>query len=395
MFPRNRELILGVGGGISAYKSAELLRRLQELGFSITVIPTRNSLNFVGKATWEALSGKPVQDDLWNNVHEVPHISLAKSANGIVIAPATADLLARIAQGRAADLLTNVVLAATVPIVMVPAMHPEMWSNVATRANVEVLRARGIHVVEPDEGRMTGEDFGVGRYPEIQKICKVVESALGADLDLAGKRILISAGGTQESIDPVRFIGNRSSGKQGYALAYQAISRGAQVTLVSANAQLPDIQGVTTIHVQRASEMYAEIIPLYPHFDIVIMCAAVADARPTNISSEKFTKAELDLIQLEPTEDILAELGRRKAQQVLIGFAAQTTEGAMAKASEKLRKKNLNMIYLNLVDDGAIFGKDQTKGVIITSAGTIIEVPEEDKLKLADRILDFAKDELG
>jgi len=233
LFSAHREIVLGVGGGISAYKSCELVRRLQDHGFLVSVIPTRSSLNFVGRATWEALSGRPIQDEMWNNVHEVPHIALAKKAAAIVIAPATADLIARIALGRADDMLTNVVIASNAPLIIVPAMHSEMWLNKATVANVALLRDRGVIVMEPAIGKLTSGDVGVGRYPEISEIIPVVEKATNHNSDLLGKTVLVSAGGTREQIDPVRYIGNKSSGKQGIAIAIAAASRGAKVSLSS------------------------------------------------------------------------------------------------------------------------------------------------------------------
>jgi phosphopantothenoylcysteine decarboxylase/phosphopantothenate--cysteine ligase len=245
MFPRGRKLLLGVSGGISAYKSCELLRRLQDEGFIVDVVPTSASLNFVGKATWEALSGRKVLTDLWSDVEKVPHILMAKENDLIVIAPTTADLLAKLASGRADDLLTNIVLASTAPKILVPAMHTEMWLNPATVANVKTLQDRGFVVVAPDEGRMTGSDVGVGRYPEVSKIIEIINLTTHITADLAGKKILITAGGTREPIDPIRFIGNRSSGRQGFALAAAAASRGAQVHLVAANTDLPVIEGVT------------------------------------------------------------------------------------------------------------------------------------------------------
>ncbi len=254
MFPRGRKLLLGVSGGISAYKSCDLLRRLQDHGFIVDVVPTAASLNFVGKSTWEALSGRKVITDLWSDVENVPHISMAKANDLIVIAPATADLIAKLASGRADDLLTNIVLASTAPKILIPAMHTEMWLNAATVANVEILRNRGFVVINPDEGRMTGSDVGVGRYPESERIINEIDKVIAQTADLIGKKILITAGGTREPIDPIRFIGNRSSGKQGFALAMAAASRGAQVHLVIANSDLPNIDGITTTEVETAEE---------------------------------------------------------------------------------------------------------------------------------------------
>ena len=400
-FPRGREIILGVGGGISAYKSADLIRRLQDSGFLVTVIPTRSSAKFVGNATWEALSGRAVHDDLWSNIASVPHISLAKSAAAIVIAPTTADLLARIAQGRADDLLTNVVLASTSPLILVPAMHPEMWLNAATVENVRVLRSRGVIVVDPDEGRMTGDDVGVGRYPESAKIIAAIDSALNHRADLRGVKVLITAGGTQEPIDPVRFIGNRSSGKQGYAAAYAAAVRGAKVTLISANATLPDIEGVDVVHVETAAQMHQQVMKNFENSTIVIMSAAIADATPITPASEKLEKASYSQIELTPTIDILCELGSAKEGAFLIGFAAQTGEDGMTKAISKYSAKNLDLIYINDVSNGAIFGKDETSGEIYglgANGGepSILErVNSISKVTLANKLLDIAVNKLG
>ena len=276
-----REVILGVGGGIAAYKSCDLLRRLRDHGFGVTVIPTPSSLNFVGSATWEALSGRKVTTEVFESVEEVRHVSLAKKANFIVIAPATADLMARIAAGRADDLLTNVILASSSPILIVPAMHPNMWNDQATIANVGVLRERGFHVLDPDVGALTSGDVGQGRFPETAKILESFAELTQVKSDYLGKKVLVSAGGTREPIDPIRFIGNQSSGKQGYAVALQALRRGADVVLVSANASLPDIEGVKTIHVQTASEMHDVLHQEFTKCDVLVMAAAVADAAGT------------------------------------------------------------------------------------------------------------------
>ena len=401
MFPEGRELVLGVSGGISAYKSCDLVRRLRESGFLVTVIPTQNSLNFVGTATWEALSGRPVATDLWNNIHDVAHIKLAKQATAIVIAPATANLLAKLAHGLADDLLTNVVLATTSPIFLVPAMHTEMWNNSATQANLQTLRERGFHIIDPDVGRLTGSDVGVGRYPETSKILQALKDSLGFSSDLIGRKVLISAGGTREAIDPVRYLGNASSGKQGYALAHAALSRGADVVLVSANSDLPDIEGVKTIKVTSALQMQEAIDKEFDDSDIVILSAAVADARPKLISEKKIDKSQLHTIELVTNPDIAAGLGSRKKGQILVGFAAQTSgdEEGLGKAKEKLQQKNLDIIYFNNVADGAIFGADLTEGVIISKAhGTDTQTfafESSSKLTLAHKLLDLALDKLG
>lgn len=398
MYPRGREIVLGVAGGISAYKSCELLRRLQEVGFLITVVPTRASLNFVGLATWEALSGRQVPVDLWNNVHEVPHIKLAKTADAILIAPATADLIAKITTGQADDLLTNLVLASKAPIILVPAMHTEMWLNPATVANVQTLRSRGYVVVEPDSGRLAGTDIGIGRYPEVSKIVDCVNETLSHTADLVGKKVLISAGGTHEAIDPVRYIGNRSSGKQGYALAYSAAKRGAEVLLVSANSELPDIEGVTTVHVSSALQMQEALENHFDQADLVFLAAAVADVRPADPRDSKIGKEDLTSIALVQNPDIALALSSMKKHQVLVGFAAQTdgdqNEG-LTKAAAKLKQKNLDFIYFNNVLQNEIFGSDFTKGVILTKSGEAFEFPRASKVTLANKLLDFALDKLG
>jgi phosphopantothenoylcysteine decarboxylase/phosphopantothenate--cysteine ligase len=399
MFPRGRKLLLGVAGGISAYKSCDLLRRLQDEGFIVDVVPTAASLNFVGKATWEALSGRNVVTDLWEDVSKVPHISLAKESDLIVIAPATADLLAKLASGRADDLLTNIVLASTSPKILVPAMHPEMWSNAATVENVKVLKQRGFYVVEPDEGRMTGSDFGVGRYPDTVKIIEAVKNTIIQTADLSGKRILITAGGTREPIDPIRFIGNRSSGKQGFALAMAAASRGAQVHLVTANTVLPIIEGITTTAVETAEEMAAILAIEFPHCDALIMSAAVADAKVSNYSDIKIKKESLGMVELDKNPDILKSLSQsKKIGQVVVGFAAETSSNAQAleqSGFDKLSSKSLDIIYVNNVSGGAIFGSDTTEGLIIDNLKNVIKVPEISKDTLSDILLDQVLSKLG
>ena len=399
MFPRGRKLLLGVAGGISAYKSCDLLRRLQDEGFIVDVVPTAASLNFVGKATWEALSGRNVVTDLWSDVTNVPHISLAKESDLIVIAPATADLLAKLASGRADDLLTNIVLASTSPKILVPAMHPEMWSNAATVENVKVLKERGFYVVEPDEGRMTGSDFGVGRYPETTKIIETIDKTIIQSADLSGKRILITAGGTREPIDPIRFIGNRSSGKQGFALAMAAASRGAQVHLVTANTDLPIIEGITTTAVETAEQMAAVLAVEFPHCDALIMSAAVADAKVLNYSDIKIKKESLGTVELDRNPDILKSLSQsKKLGQVIVGFAAETSSNALAleqSGFDKLSSKSLDIIYVNNVSGGAIFGSDKTEGLIIDKQKNVIKVPEISKDTLSDILLDQLVSKLG
>jgi len=392
MFPRGRKLLLGVSGGISAYKSCELLRRLQDQGFIVDVVPTAASLNFVGKATWEALSGRKVLTDLWSDVESVPHISMAKENDLILIAPATADLLAKLASGRADDLLTNIVLASNAPKLLVPAMHPEMWLNPATIANVSTLRDRGFVVIEPDEGRMTGSDVGVGRYPELSKIFSEVQSKLQNNSDLAGRRIIITAGGTREPIDPVRYIGNRSSGKQGFALALAAATRGAKVHLISANADLPNIDGVEVTKIETSSELLSVLEGEFPKCDALIMSAAVADFKISDYSQSKIKKSEFTTMDLTKNPDILARMAEiKKNGQIMMGFAAETDsnfENLVKLGFEKLRGKSLDLLYVNNVTNGAIFGSDLTQGIIIDSNEININIPEISKDTLSDILLD-------
>jgi phosphopantothenoylcysteine decarboxylase/phosphopantothenate--cysteine ligase len=399
MFPRGRKLLLGVAGGISAYKSCDLLRRLQDEGFIVDVVPTQASLNFVGKATWEALSGRKVITDLWSEVENVPHISMAKENNIIVIAPTTADLLAKLASGRADDLLTNIVLASTAPKILVPAMHPEMWSNAATVQNVKILQDRGFIVVNPGEGRMTGSDFGVGRYPETSNIIAEINKHIPQLADLLGRKILITAGGTREPIDPIRFIGNRSSGKQGFALAVAAASRGAQVHLVTANTDLPTVEGITTTLVETAEEMAAVLELEFPHSDALIMSAAVADAKVANYSEAKIRKESLNRVDLAKNPDILKSLStNKKLNQIIIGFAAETSEDlAMLEENgrAKLASKSLDLIYVNNVTNGAVFGSNFTQGLIIDRDMNVIKVPEISKDTLSDILLDQLVSKLG
>jgi phosphopantothenoylcysteine decarboxylase/phosphopantothenate--cysteine ligase len=389
-----REVILGVGGGIAAYKSCDLLRRLQDIGYLVTVVPTPSSLNFVGAATWEALSGRAVTTEVFESVQEVRHVSLAKKADFIIIAPATADLIARIAAGRADDLLTNVILAANVPVLIVPAMHPNMWHDQATIANVSVLRERGFHVLDPDVGALTSGDVGQGRFPETAKILESFAKLTQVKSDYLGKKVLVSAGGTREPIDPIRFIGNQSSGKQGYAVALQALRRGADVVLVSANASLPDIEGVKTIHVQTASEMHEVLHQEFTKCDLLVMSAAVADARPESMQDSKIKKESLTSINLTENVDILKSLKEIKIKQVVVAFAAETSHDASA-AKSKMLAKGADILYLNDVSGGDIFNSETTFGEIFTSAGTSYKVAKTTKDTLAQELLDHALHQLG
>jgi phosphopantothenoylcysteine decarboxylase/phosphopantothenate--cysteine ligase len=388
------EIVLGVGGGIAAYKSCELLRRLQDRGYQVTVVPTPSSLNFVGKATWEALSGRPVNVQVWENVHTVPHISLAEQSEYFVIAPATADLIARLAAGRADDLLTNLVLASNSPKMLVPAMHPSMWLDPATVANVQTLRNRGFKVMDPEVGRLTGSDEGQGRFPETASIVKEFDELTGNISDLVGKRVLVTAGGTRENIDPVRFIGNRSSGKQGIAIALAAKKRGALVHLIAANIDEKDVKDIQTTHVVSTQEMHEALTEQFPQCDILIMSAAVADARPKLASFEKIKKSLLGTIELTPNTDLIAEMSKSKTNQLMIGFAAETNDH-LQEARRKMESKGLDLIYVNDVSGGAIFGKDKTMGTILTRNGADIAVKEVSKDALGNLLLDQAIRQLG
>ena len=390
----SREIILGVGGGIAAYKSCDLLRRLLDLGHHVTVVPTPSSLNFVGKATWEALSGRSVTSEVFESVEEVRHISLAKKSDFIVISPATADLIARLASGRADDLLTNVVLASTSEILLVPAMHPQMWSNSATLANVQTLRQRGIHIMEPAVGALTSGDIGKGRLPETHEIIAEIESLLSSANDFAGRRILITAGGTREPIDPVRFIGNRSSGKQGYAIAREAARRGAKVSLIAANSQLADIDGVEIIHVETAQEMLSAVELRFDDCDALFMSAAVADARPLDASDEKIKKSDYQSIDLVENADILKSLLSKKKQQIIVAFAAETSHDRDS-ALAKLESKGADILYLNDISAGDIFNSETTYGEIFKRDGSSIKVAKTTKDTLARELLDTALIQLG
>jgi phosphopantothenoylcysteine decarboxylase/phosphopantothenate--cysteine ligase len=388
------EIVLGVGGGIAAYKSCELLRRLQDRGYQVTVVPTPSSLNFVGKATWEALSGRPVSTQVWENVHLVPHVSIAEQAKFFIVAPATADLIARLAAGRADDLLTNLVLASDVPKLLIPAMHPSMWLDAATVANVHTLRSRGFKVMEPDVGRLTGSDIGPGRFPETAAIVHEFDQMTGNISDLMGKRVLVTAGGTRENIDPVRFIGNRSSGKQGIAIAKAAQRRGAVVHLIAANVDENNVKGIETTHVATTQEMHDVLKQEFPECDILIMSAAVADAKPKLASIDKIKKAMLGSIELVPNVDLLADISKGKMNQIIVGFAAETKDH-LAEARRKLESKGMDVIYVNDVSGGAIFGKDETMGTILTRNDADIAVKEVSKDALGNLLLDQAIRQIG
>lgn len=391
---RISKVILGVGGGIAAYKSCDLLRRLQERNYDVTVVPTPSALNFVGTATWEALSSKKVTTQVWESVDEVRHVKLAAENELILISPATADLIARIAMGRADDLLTNLVLASTATKVLIPAMHPNMWNNPATVANIALLHERGFHVMRPATGRLTGSDSGIGRLPETSEILSYLASVISDSQDFLGKRVLVTAGGTREPIDPVRYIGNRSSGKQGYAIAQVALDRGAEVTILSANVNLPDPIGATVVRVQSTSDLEIELERHFDNTDLLVMAAAVADARPAEVGTEKLKKDSYREISLIENPDLVAQISQRKQGQVIVGFAAETSLN-VAEANRKLLAKGLDLIFLNDVSTGEIFGSDTTRGVFITRDGKEIPVGKSNKATLAGQLLDLVIDKLS
>ena len=391
---RISKVILGVGGGIAAYKSCDLLRRMQERNYDVTVVPTPSALNFVGTATWEALSGKKVTTQVWESVDEVRHVKLAAENDLILISPATADLIARIAMGRADDLLTNLVLASNAVKVLVPAMHPNMWNNAATVANIALLQERGFHVMRPATGRLTGADSGVGRLPDTSEILSYLASVIADEQDLLGRRVLVTAGGTREAIDPVRYIGNRSSGKQGYAIAQAALDRGAEVTILSANVNLPDPAGAIVVRVESTKDLEIELERYFSNSDLLVMAAAVADARPAQIGTEKLKKDSYREISLVENPDLVAQISQQKQQQVIVGFAAETSLN-VAEATRKLLAKGLDLIYLNDVSTGEIFGSDSTQGVFITKDGEEIPVSKSNKATLASQLLDLIKDKLN
>ena len=366
IFPKGRQIVLGVTGGIAAYKACDLLRRLQDAGFLIRVIPTQSSLNFVGRATWEALSGQPASSTVWENPAEVSHLAAADNADLIVIAPATADTIAKLAQGRADDLLTTTVLASSAPVLVVPAMHPNMWLNSATVHNVELLRSRGFFVMDPEVGRLSGKDFGVGRFPESSKIVAQVLNISKSELLLEGKKVLVTAGGTREEIDPVRFIGNKSSGRQGLAIAYEALRSGAEVTVIAGHTDPFELEGARVIKVNTALEMMSAVESEFTNSDALVMAAAVADARPVSPPTTKIKKADLESIDLTTNPDILSRVAQSKREsQVIVGFAAETISDLIKAGGEKLIGKKADLLYVNDVSGGAIFGQDQTSGSLI------------------------------
>ena len=425
-------VILGVGAGIAAYKACELLRLLRESGHGVRVIPTPDALRFVGEPTWAALSGDPVTTDVWTGVADVPHVKLGQTADLVLIAPATADILARAAAGMSDDLLTATLLTARCPVVFAPAMHTEMWEHPATQDNVATLRRRGSVVVEPAVGRLTGKDSGRGRLPEPSDLFELAEKILGfrtdpgseppvsdssadggpaaADsqyrpgspgvpLPLTGRRVLISAGGTREELDPVRFLGNWSTGTQGYACARSAVARGAAVTVVAANVELPDPVGAKVIRTVSARDMHAAMLAEAPQADAIVMTAAVADFRPVVRAGQKIKKdgGPPEPIALTENPDILADLSARRATdratdratgQVIVGFAAETDPDLSA-ARAKLARKGCDILVMNQVGGGLGFGAADNEAVALDADGTVTPIPRRSKDALADFVWDL------
>ncbi|MEU8543532.1 bifunctional phosphopantothenoylcysteine decarboxylase/phosphopantothenate--cysteine ligase CoaBC [Streptomyces sp. NPDC048717] len=390
------KVVLGVSGGIAAYKACELLRRLTESGHDVRVVPTDSALHFVGAATWSALSGHPVSTEVWESVHEVPHVRIGQEADLVVVAPATADLLAKAAHGLAGDLLTNTLLTARCPVVFAPAMHTEMWEHPATQENVATLRRRGAVVIEPAVGRLTGVDTGKGRLPdptEIFEVCRRVLARGVATPDLAGRHVVVSAGGTREPLDPVRYLGNRSSGKQGYALARAAAARGARVTLIEANTGLPDPAGVDIVRVGTAVQLREAVVKAAADADAVVMAAAVADFRPAAYATGKIKKTDdggAPTVELVRNPDILAEISAERALpgQVVVGFAAETDD-VLANGRVKLRRKGCDLLVVNEVGERKTFGSEENEAVVLAADGTETPVPYGPKEALAETVWDL------
>jgi phosphopantothenoylcysteine decarboxylase/phosphopantothenate--cysteine ligase len=413
-------VILGVGAGIAAYKACELLRLLRESGHSVRVVPTPDALRFVGEPTWAALSGEPVTTDVWTGVADVPHVKLGQTADLVLVAPATADILARAAAGLSDDLLTATLLTARCPVVFAPAMHTEMWEHPATQDNVATLRRRGSVVVEPAVGRLTGKDSGRGRLPEPTELFQLAQTLLApggrpsgmggsrppspmapespaaeSATSLSGRRVLISAGGTREELDPVRFLGNWSTGTQGYAFARSAVARGAAVTVVAANVELPDPVGAKVIRIVSARDMHAAMLAEAPHADAIVMTAAVADFRPVARAGQKIKKDGRlpEPIALTENPDILADLSaRRKTDgadgQVIVGFAAET-DPDLAAARAKLARKGCDILVMNQVGGGLGFGAADNEAVALDADGTVTSIPRRSKDALADFVWDL------
>jgi len=427
-----KRVVLGVSGGIAAYKACSLLRLFTENGYDVTVVPTAAALKFVGAPTWAALSGKPVSSEVWTDVHEVPHVRLGQQADLVVVAPATADLLARAAHGLADDLLTSTLLTARCAVVLAPAMHTEMWQHPATETNVATLRSRGVQVIEPASGRLTGSDTGPGRLPEPEEIFAVCRQLLSGSPtpsaaptpsgELAGRRVVVSAGGTREPLDPVRFLGNRSSGKQGYALAEVAAARGAEVTLISANVALPVPEGVRLELVQTAVELGEAVAKAAQEAEVVVMAAAVADYRPAHYTEVKMKKTHFapagsapdsqpegsgtdesaPTIELVRNPDVLAGLVRSRGAQrypVIVGFAAETGDDGhtvLQHGRDKLGRKGCDLLVVNEVGANLVFGQDtNTVHILRRDVDSVTQIGPASKETVAATVWDVIQDVLS
>jgi len=402
----SKRVVVGVSGGIAAYKAATVVRQLTEAGHQVRVIPTESALRFVGAATFEALSGEPVQTGVFEDVPQVPHVAIGQRADLVVVAPATADLLARAATGRADDLLTATLLTARCPVLYAPAMHTEMWQHPATVDNVDTLRRRGAVVLEPASGRLTGADTGAGRLPEAEEITTFAQLLLerhdAMPFDLHGVKLLVTAGGTREPIDPVRFIGNRSSGKQGYALARVAAQRGAEVTLIAGHtAGLIDPAGVEVVHVSTAQQLRDAVSKHAPDVNVLAMAAAVADFRPTHVATAKIKKSASEesapIIDLIRNDDVLAETvqartaGQLPNMRAIVGFAAETGDAngdVLFHARAKLRRKGCDLLVVNAVGEGKAFEVDSNDGWLLAADGTESALQHGSKTLMASRIVD-------
>jgi phosphopantothenoylcysteine decarboxylase/phosphopantothenate--cysteine ligase len=392
---RGRRVVLGVAGGIAAYKAVEVCRRLVDAGAHVSPVLTQDATRFVGALTFSALASEPARTSLFDGPDPIPHTRLGQSADLVLVAPATAKLLGKYAHGISDDLLTATLLATRAPVLVAPAMHTEMWEHTAVQENLDTLRRRGVHVVDPESGRLAGGDVGEGRLADPARIVAAAAEILSRGHDLAGVRVLVTAGGTREAIDPVRFVGNRSSGKMGIAVACAAASRGAAVTLVTTVAS-PDADRIETVRVESAEDMHREVLARFEEIDVVVMAAAVADFRPKAIAAEKMKKRDgIPELVLEPTPDILGALGERKGAQVLVGFAAET-ERLREHAAAKLASKRLDLIVANDVSaPDAGFEVDTNRAVLLDSSGTVEETRLLSKVALADVILDRVAGRLG
>ena len=409
-----KRVVVGVAGGIAAYKACSVVRQLTEAGHSVRVVPTESALKFVGAATFEALSGQPVRTGVFEDVNEVPHVRIGQSADLVVVAPATADLLARAAAGRGDDLLTATLLTARCPVLFAPAMHTEMWFHAATVDNVATLRRRGAVVLEPASGRLTGADTGAGRLPEPEEITTLAQLLLdrpdALPRDLAGVKVLVTAGGTREPIDPVRFIGNRSSGKQGYAMARVAAQRGADVTLIAGNtAGLVDPAGVEVVHIGSAGQLRDAVSKHAPDANVLVMAAAVADFRPTHVAATKIKKsadasADAPTIDLTRTDDVLAGTVRARADgqlpnmRAIVGFAAETGDAngdVLFHARAKLKRKACDLLVVNAVGEGRAFEVDNNDGWLLGADGNEVALDHGSKTLMSSRIVDAIAAFLG